>query len=154
MSIVKELKKINDIENEDVKFVLSEVISSIAERWFEPHKLPCSVDMSKRYWGHPWFFRKYKDTGEVVEDYWEEIKTVEKEEGRIGYEKYEKNIEEIYCFNTYNLYVEKLKLVMAELVEMGFDVKIEFDSNPEHASWDDHPKKQYIFVYYKGDVIC
>ena len=93
MSLVEELKKISNIENDEVKFVISELLISISEDQFTKNDIKTSIDMSKRYWNRPWNYHRFIDTKLAVENYWDKAKEVYRKKGEDGAKEFEKNIE-------------------------------------------------------------
>lgn len=148
MNVVKGLKLLRKIENEDIKFILRELFTYQADNICEDKTISECIDMSKRYWNYPWIYYRYKDTKKEIVDYWDKIKEIEKTKGSDGYHEFQKNVEDYYDPDRYREYSVEMENMKDELEKLGFTVKLKYSKDPENYSRDNSPDRMYLIISY------
>lgn len=148
MNIVKGLKLLRKIENEDLRFVLSELLEHNTQELFEDKTICECIDMSKRYWNWPWNYYRYKDTKKKIVDYWDKVQEIQKTKGSDGYKEFHKNVEEHYDPVVYKTYSLKMEYMKKELEQLGFKVELTYSKDPESYSYHESPDRMYLTISY------
>ena len=148
MDIVKNLKLLQKIKDDDVKFILGELFQYNAYGMLEEQEIKECIDMSKKYWSWPWNYYRYKDTKKEIVDYWDKIKEIERTKGSEGYDEFHKNVEEYYDPEVYKKYSLRMEEIKKELEKLGFTVKLSYSKDPENFSYHKNPDRMYLTVSY------